>query len=313
MQKRQDMPLPLKLLVTEWMPYPDFLVAMDLSNVKQMPAILRRHPDLLVTYVPHCHDWHEIEVVTSGSAIHHVNGHAFPVSAGDVHVLRPGMVHYFSQPRDFRACDIHFVLEGLPLPKELLEAMPSYPRLMFGKGQADTIGDVHLDSDELMVLFRMVMQLGDELRYQHDGFKARTIALLTEALVLLCRLHARQHGHQRSPVAERVEKARLFMKLNARHHLGVEDVAGHVSVSPRTLQRDFLQTLGMTPMDCLHQLRLLDAASLLVLTDERPITDICFTVGFGSVVYFCQAFKRHFGCTPSEYRAKNHLHDGAGT
>ncbi len=309
MQKRQSITQSLKLITREWLPYSDFPVGTDLGNVKVMPEILRLHPDLQVTYVPHRHDWHEIEIVTGGSAIHHINGSAYPVGIGDVHVLQPGMVHYFSQPQGFFACDIHFVLEKLPLPTELLERMAGFKELLLEEPQTDGARCVHLEAGEVLRLAKLVAECGDELRWPYDGFEAQCISKLIEILVLLCRRYAQQHAPAPMAIKERVAKAQLFM-MRSRGNLTVEDIARQVNVSPRTLQRDFLQVHGQTPMACLRQTRLQGAIDFLNLT-ERSIEDIALSSGFGSVVYFCQAFKRAYGCTPSEYRAKNHLRDGA--
>ena len=302
MQKRQNASQPLKLITREWLPYSDFPVGVDLSNVKEMPEILRLHPDLQVTYVPHCHDWHEIEIVTGGTAIHHINGKAYPVGIGDVHILQPGMVHYFSQPQGFFACDIHFVLEGLPLPTELLARMAGFRELMLEKPQTDFIRGIRLGAEEVLNVAKTIGECGNELRYHHDGFEARCIGILTEMLVLLCRRYAQQNDPAPMAMRERVARASLFMR-RSRHKLSIEDVARQVNVSPRTLQRDFLQVLKQTPMAYLRQMNLQGAIDFLNLT-ERSIEDIALSSGFGSVVYFCQAFKRAYGCTPSQYRAK---------
>jgi AraC-like DNA-binding protein len=86
-------------------------------------------------------------------------------------------------------------------------------------------------------------------------------------------------------------------------HVGVDEVAGAVGWSPRTLRRRFLEATDMTWRSYLSQSRLMRAMALLA--EPGPsVLEVATTVGFDSVSAFTRAFSRQRGETPSAYRAR---------
>jgi hypothetical protein len=72
-------------------------------------------------------------------------------------------------------------------------------------------------------------------------------------------------------------------------------------LSPWHLLRAFRQTFGETPHNFLTRLRLERAQQLLTVT-SRPVTEICFDVGFTSLGSFSSLFRRKVGLSPAEFR-----------
>ena len=86
-------------------------------------------------------------------------------------------------------------------------------------------------------------------------------------------------------------------------HVTVEDVAGAVHVSSRTLRRMFETHAGMSWRRYLLQARLLRAIAML--SEPGPsVIEVSTAVGFQSVSAFTRAFTRHTGDTPSAYRRR---------
>lgn len=90
----------------------------------------------------------------------------------------------------------------------------------------------------------------------------------------------------------------------ARRDLTLNAIAGRHNISPRYI-RKLLESEGTNFTDLVQGQRLLRAYRLL--TDPRSagrsVSEIAFAVGFGDLSYFNRAFRRRFGCTPSEARA----------
>jgi AraC-like DNA-binding protein len=74
-------------------------------------------------------------------------------------------------------------------------------------------------------------------------------------------------------------------------------------VSPRHFSRQFRATFGETPHRYLQR-RLVERAMELLRETGRPVTEICFDVGFGSLGTFSRTFKVVVGESPSAYRAR---------
>ena len=99
-----------------------------------------------------------------------------------------------------------------------------------------------------------------------------------------------------------VRKANSFIKRNLREvSLGVEDVADHISVSRRSLERVFSKVLGATVLEVIHRYRIRRAKTLLYQTD-LAITTIASECGFSNHRRFAIVFKSYANLNPSQYR-----------
>lgn len=103
--------------------------------------------------------------------------------------------------------------------------------------------------------------------------------------------------------ARLVSQAREYIRTNAASDISVEDISKAAGCSARILQRHFRKTLDKTPVDELCERRLELVCEKLRQTDT-PIDRIGEFCGFNSNSYLKAAFKRHFGCTMSDWREK---------
>jgi AraC-like DNA-binding protein len=83
--------------------------------------------------------------------------------------------------------------------------------------------------------------------------------------------------------------------------LTVASLARAAGLSPAHFSREFRRAFGESPHQYLLTRRLERAAALLRTTD-RPVTEICFAVGWSSVGSFTTSFRRVYGTAPSEFR-----------
>ncbi len=96
----------------------------------------------------------------------------------------------------------------------------------------------------------------------------------------------------------------LIPEILARLHgpLSLDDIARRAGWSTFHVLRSFHRAVGETPKQYVLRLRLEDAATRLATT-EQPIFSVAMEVGFASHEVFTRAFRRHFGLTPTAYRA----------
>lgn len=83
----------------------------------------------------------------------------------------------------------------------------------------------------------------------------------------------------------------------------IPQVAREIGMSPYHFIRLFKAVFGLTPKQCQLHARLERAKRLLVTTD-RPVTDICMETGFSSLGTFSYVFARRVGAPPSAYRRR---------
>lgn len=105
------------------------------------------------------------------------------------------------------------------------------------------------------------------------------------------------------PPDERGRLGRLMQHIQANlasSHT-VAGLARRASMSPRTLQRQFKETVGLSPLEWVAMQRIALAKELLE-TSSFPVSRIVAQTGFGSIESFRRQFRRIAGISPSAYR-----------
>ncbi|HXH02736.1 MAG TPA: GlxA family transcriptional regulator [Candidatus Competibacteraceae bacterium] len=101
----------------------------------------------------------------------------------------------------------------------------------------------------------------------------------------------------------RLADAVALMESNIEEPISLEEVARHVGISKRQLERLFKDHLDCTPARYYMELRL-QRARLLLRQTRMSITDVALSCGFVSVPHFTTRYHRLFGVSPrSERRA----------
>jgi AraC-like DNA-binding protein len=103
--------------------------------------------------------------------------------------------------------------------------------------------------------------------------------------------------------ARHLLRAKDFADARYFEPLDVDDLARAAGLSRAHFSREFRRTFGESPHAYLLTRRLERAAALLRATD-RPVAEVCFSVGLQSVGSFTTSFRRTFGISPTAYRAK---------
>jgi transcriptional regulator GlxA family with amidase domain len=101
----------------------------------------------------------------------------------------------------------------------------------------------------------------------------------------------------------RMLRARDTMDRAFEQPLDVPRLARVAHVSPAHFSRQFRATFGETPHTYLQRRRVERAMELLRET-HRPVTEICFDVGFKSLGTFSRTFHQVVGESPSTYRQR---------
>ncbi len=101
-----------------------------------------------------------------------------------------------------------------------------------------------------------------------------------------------------------MKKILAYIHSNYHRDITLEEVAGAVFLSPCYLSRIFKQVQGVNFIDYLTSIRL-EKAKVLLRSSGESIAQIAGKVGYQDPKYFSTVFKKHEGCTPSEYRSRH--------
>lgn len=109
-------------------------------------------------------------------------------------------------------------------------------------------------------------------------------------------LQAAAIERRNGPVAE----VTRYIEEHLSEPLTVADMAGHVLMSPSALTSAFVQATGVGPYQFAKRMRLSRASALLV-EGSLNVSEVAREVGYTSLSYFINEFKRQFGATPRTF------------
>jgi AraC family transcriptional regulator len=101
----------------------------------------------------------------------------------------------------------------------------------------------------------------------------------------------------------RVERAINTMQQSLLRLLSIETLSKSVNLSPSRLRQLFKKETGCSPIQYVKALRMQHAEQLLRKT-FLSIKEVAFLCGGKDVSYFVREFKKQYGLTPTEFRAR---------
>lgn len=98
-----------------------------------------------------------------------------------------------------------------------------------------------------------------------------------------------------------VSKALEYINKNYHQDISLHDIAKSVNLSYHYLSKIFKDKIGKGFIEYLTELRIEKSMQLLA-NENLSIKEICQKIGYSDPNYYCKAFKRVTGMTPTEYR-----------
>lgn len=108
-----------------------------------------------------------------------------------------------------------------------------------------------------------------------------------------------QEAGQQSPLLQKVE---AHLTAPSDQALTVRELAERLHLSPCYFCKLFRKQTGLTFTEYRTQTRI-ETAKRLLLNPAKRVSEAAYESGFDSIPYFNRAFRRHVGCSPSEFRA----------
>jgi len=232
------------------------------------------------------HGCHSVSYVRKGSFGCHSRGRFFELVAGSILVGHPGDEYVCTHDHVCGDECLSFFLTpelidmiGNDVATWRIGAAPPLPELMvlgeLAQASADGRSDIGLDE---------IGQL----------FASRFVEVVSG--------RSRQVAQPSARDRRRAVETALWIEANSQREIDLDDAADQAGVSPFHFLRQFSSVLGVTPHQYLVRSRLRHAARLLA-SEEIPVTDIAYDVGFGDLSNFVRTFHRAAGVSPRSFRA----------
>ncbi|EFM12516.1 transcriptional regulator, AraC family [Paenibacillus curdlanolyticus YK9] len=243
----------------------------------------------------HTHDFYELFLITTGSAIHLVNGQREPLTEGTLVFIRPDDRHAYDYDgeSDCAFINICYTQSGMDAVFGFLGEPFDSSRLL-QPGSPPTAHLALLDKEELIHRLDRIRAMSLDGKVQEMQLRG----LLTDLLVRYFYSQTIAH-EERMP--DWLETLLIQMQREEHFIAGLPRLYALAGRSAGHINRVFKEWLHTTPISYINQLKLGYAKNLLV-TSSLSITDIAFTAGFNNLSHFHHLFKRAFHMTPLDYR-----------
>ncbi len=223
------------------------------------------------SYGSHAHKHWEVVLQLSGHVTTTVGDKTFLFSNGDILVIPPDTYH--SGVSDMMFTNMYFSFENLDFSESF------------------TVHDTDGGVLSLMnVLYKVLCK--------QEGYYAQLADSLADAIYQYIKKYAGEKS--KYPFVTRLQDIIYNNLDNPDFDLSKE--IGNTGFCPDYLRRCFKEDTCKTPLEYLTWLRLSLAKNLLTEDNFTGISNIALRCGFKDSFYFSTCFKKHVGCTPTQYR-----------
>ncbi|WP_161888236.1 AraC family transcriptional regulator [Pontibacter russatus] len=256
----------------------------------------------------HRHSYFEIIFIRSGCGLHVINGSVLLYTAGDVFLLGPEDYHYFEIREHTTFCYIRFTevyikepaMPRVPEWQRTIEFILSSPYQRNGTIVTEAGEKEQLDRLLTVLLYEYGNRQGNSNEIIMNG-------LMKAMLGILARNMVRQNLDEKAKTkrSRLVEDIMLYIgqHIFEPDALRKERLVERFHLSLNYLGIYFKKETGETLQHYIQRYRLKMIESRL-LTSEMSISQITHEFGFTDGSHLNKLFKKHYGVSPGEYRAR---------
>ncbi len=268
---------------------------------RSLPCVVRVNPQISTGL--HFHDFMELVFIESGQGIHFTETESYPITAGDVFVIREHDAHGYSNASNLRLINVLFYPDKLVLPLEELEKLPGYHVLFETRRRPGKFyglkRHLRLDLKQLTYIKGLVTSMEHNLIDKSPGFSFMAKGLFMQIICSISRYYDDRHILTRHPLA-RISKAIAYLETNLAKPVHMADLASTTHMSLISLRRDFKAATGFAPIEYLIRLRIMRGAELL-RQGQLNVTETAFQTGFNDSNYFSRQFRKVMGMSPKTF------------
>lgn len=169
-------------------------------------------------------------------------------------------------------------------------------------------GATHLPSfkipEEELKIFETVYNMFELELKTEDSLQLEMIQIMLKRFLILCTRVYKTQNHYHLLDSQQIQIIKEYNFLVEEHFRtkhSVSEFADMLNKSPKTLSNIFTKLSNKTPLQFIHERKMLEAKRLLTHTNKN-ISEIGFEIGFEDVQGFSRFFKKNELKSPTEYR-----------
>lgn len=242
----------------------------------------------------HTHDFCEIFIITTGEALHILNGESYVLERGTVHFIKADDVHLIKASKEKGCVHMNLCIQNNKLRK-IFEVLNIDEREFFENHMLKTV----LSSDELNTFIKQAEKINLMNLENEENSTVLICELTIRAIALLYNSHKSTSLNYPKWFAGILEKINSPENMN----IGVSQVYSMGKFSPPVMIKYFKQYTGKTVNEYLRDMKCEHACTLLETTHLSTL-DISTALGYYSLSHFNRIFKEYTGLSPAKYRKK---------
>ena len=237
--------------------------------------------------VPHTHNHMELFYIVGGKGQFLIQDQLHPVNANNLVIINPNVTHtevsLNAQPLEY----IVLGIEGI----ELATSENS-------NGQFNILD--HFESVEISGCLRNILR---EMEQKNTGYEDVCQAYM-EILIIRLMRNTQLSLPAKPPINSgnrQCAAVRRYIDLHFKEALTLEQLADEAHMNKYYLSHAFKREYGVSPINYMISRRIEESKYLLAETD-LSMSQIAQLLGFSSLSYFSQVFRRTQAISPMEYR-----------
>ncbi len=237
--------------------------------------------------VPHTHNHTELFFIVSGKGQFLIQDQVFPVDVNNLVIINPNVLHteasLNAQPLEY----IVLGISGIDLATN-----------ENSNGQFCILD--HFESVDISSCFRNILR---EMELKNAGYEDICQAYMEILIIRLMRntaLSAQAESHTMSGNRQ-CAVVRRYIDLHFKEPLTLEQLSEEAHMNKYYLSHAFKREYGVSPINYLISRRIDESMYLLSETD-LSLSQIAQLLGFSSLSYFSQVFRKAHGTSPMEFR-----------
>lgn len=237
----------------------------------------------------HAHNCTELFYMVNGMGYFVVEDEEFPVSAGDVVIINPNVMHTETgTPKT----PMEYIVLGIQGGEFLAQDSDDSRYCILHRNP---------QGNDLVEIIKAILA---EMEERHNHFETVAHSFLEILSVKL--LRSKSVSMQEAPqnrARHDCAKVKRYIDAHFKEHITLDVLAEMAHFNKHYLVHSFSREMGISPISYLTQKRIEESRFFLAQTDIS-ISDISQIIGFSSPCYFSQSFSRVAKMSPRDYRRK---------